>query len=67
MLESFAKTLPHGLGLEVLFEQNRYVQARLDKLLSNLLFGALAVMGVILFMMGWRSHWLSRWGCRCPR
>ncbi|MBL8889260.1 MAG: efflux RND transporter permease subunit [Planctomycetaceae bacterium] len=55
LLEEFRQDLPHGIELDVLFEQNRYVGDRLENLLGNLIAGAGAVSLVILFMMGWRS------------
>ncbi|MEM1068538.1 MAG: efflux RND transporter permease subunit [Planctomycetota bacterium] len=47
--------LPAGIGLEVVFDQSRYTEQRLDALLTNLALGAMAVVIVLLFMMGWRS------------
>lgn len=54
-MESVRGELPQGLELELVFDQNRYVEARLGTLFSNLLLGGIAVVGVIFFMMGWRS------------
>ncbi|NOZ39036.1 MAG: efflux RND transporter permease subunit [Planctomycetes bacterium] len=54
-LASFASDLPAGIRLKIIFEQNQYVETRLATLLGNLLLGALAVIGVVWFMMGWRS------------
>ncbi|MFT5526305.1 MAG: multidrug efflux pump subunit AcrB [Pirellulaceae bacterium] len=54
-LEQFAKTLPKGVELDIVFEQNRYVATRLFQLLVNLVLGGLAVAAVVFFMMGWRS------------
>jgi len=51
----FANQLPTGVGLEVVFDQSRYTEQRLDNLLSNLALGAAAVVVVLLLMMGWRS------------
>ncbi len=51
----FASTLPDGIQLEVIFNQNDYVETRLESLLLNLFLGASAVVIVIFFMMGWRS------------
>ena len=55
VVEDFAATLPRGIELTRVFDQNRYVESRLTQLLMNLLMGALAVAAVILLMMGWRS------------
>lgn len=51
----FTEQLPTGVGLEVVFDQSRYTEQRLDNLLSNLGLGAAAVVVVMLLMMGWRS------------
>ena len=51
----YAQTLPRGVGLEVVFDQSRYTEQRLDSLLENLGLGAVAVVVVMFFMMGWRS------------
>ena len=53
--ERFAATLPQGIQIQTVFEQNTYVANRLSELISNLLIGALAVAIVIFVMMGWRS------------
>lgn len=55
IVERFAAELPPAVRLESVFEQNRYVETRLNTLLINLLMGAGAVMLVIWGMMGWRS------------
>jgi multidrug efflux pump len=54
-LASFTEELPGGLGLAKVFSQNQYVSERLQKLQNNLVLGVLAVVGVVFFMMGWRS------------
>jgi len=54
-LADFAAQLPSGVRLKTIFEQNQYVETRLVTLLGNLGLGALAVIGVVWFMMGWRS------------
>ena len=51
----FSETLPRGVGLSVVFEQNEYVETRLTSLLWNLVMGGLAVTAVIYFLMGWRN------------
>jgi len=55
VVDNFTAELSEGVRLKTLFEQNRYVESRLDTLLKNLLIGAAAVVGVVWFMMGWRS------------
>jgi multidrug efflux pump subunit AcrB len=54
-LDEFQRLLPGGIRLEMVFDQNRYVQARLRSLLANLLIGGVAVFCVIWLMMGWRN------------
>lgn len=54
-LAKFERELPGGVRLKTIFEQNQYVETRLKTLLGNLLLGASAVVGVVWFMMGWRS------------
>ncbi|MDX2273172.1 MAG: efflux RND transporter permease subunit [Cyanobacteriota bacterium] len=54
-LEDFQTQLPSGINVQVILDQSRYVEARLNSVISNLLVGALLVIGVTLFMMGWRS------------
>lgn len=55
VLDEFTSQLPTGVRLKTLFEQNQYVTNRLTSLLNNLFLGAVAVVGVVWFMMGWRS------------
>lgn len=40
---------------DVIFDQNHYTQARLRDLTSNLVLGALVVVGIVLLTMGWRA------------
>ncbi len=54
-VEAFRQRLPDGIGLHIIFDQSRYVNERLDTLERNLIFGALLVLLVIFFMMGWRA------------
>ncbi|MCA9015923.1 MAG: efflux RND transporter permease subunit, partial [Planctomycetaceae bacterium] len=54
-IREFEETLADDVLVQTLFDQNRYVEARLDGLVWNLLFGGLAVIAVIVFMMGWRN------------
>ena len=54
-LKEFEATLPHGVVLDRMFEQNEYVNARMENLLRNLAYGAVSIFIVILIMMGWRS------------
>ena len=43
------------IGTDIIFEQNQYTEARLNDLVSNLVLGALVVVGIVLFTMGWKS------------
>jgi multidrug efflux pump subunit AcrB len=52
---AYGQNLPRGIGLEVVFDQSRYTEERLGNLAQNLTMGAVAVVAVMLFMMGWRS------------
>ena len=54
-IREFEQTLADDVQVQTLFDQNRYVEARLNGLVWNLLFGGLAVVAVIVFMMGWRN------------
>jgi len=54
-LAAFRDRLPQGVGLETIFDQSGYVSSRLNTLLSNLIFGAVLVVGVTFVSMGWRS------------
>ncbi len=55
LLTEFQKQLPSAIKLNILLQQNSYVQGRLNNLLSNLFFGALLLFLVTIFMMGWQS------------
>jgi len=54
-LESYQRELPDGIRLNSLFSQRDFIERRLRTLLTNVLLGTLAVAGVVLLMMGWRS------------
>ncbi len=54
-VSDFGEQLPAGIRLVPVFEQSKYVAARMEELGRNLLFGGLAVLVVMFFMMGWRS------------
>ncbi len=51
----FSASLPKDVSVTTIFRQNDYVTGRLNGLMRNLLFGAMAVATVIFVMMGWRS------------
>ncbi|MEL7419538.1 MAG: efflux RND transporter permease subunit, partial [Cyanobacteria bacterium J06555_3] len=54
-MANFEGTLPQGVSLDLIFDQSQYVDDRIGTLLSNLVIGALLVIGVSLVTMGWRS------------
>ena len=54
-IANFEASLPQGVKLNLIFDQSGYVEDRIGTLLSNLLVGALLVVGVSLVSMGWRS------------
>jgi multidrug efflux pump subunit AcrB len=54
-LKKFQTQLPRGVGLQVILNQSRYVEARINGVINELLLGCVLAMGVILFMMGWKS------------
>lgn len=55
ILKDFALTLPPGVALETVFQQNKYVQERMASLQWSLIFGAGAVFFVVMVMMGIRD------------
>ncbi len=54
-LSEFEGQLPQGVQLDLLFDQSRYVENRMETLISNLVVGALLVMAVTMVTMGWRA------------
>ncbi|MEM6755378.1 MAG: efflux RND transporter permease subunit, partial [Cyanobacteria bacterium P01_C01_bin.38] len=54
-LAQFQSKLPAGIELQVIFDQSRYVNYRLNHLFQNLILGAVCVVGVTIFLMGWKS------------
>ena len=54
-LAVFEDILPQGVSLDLIFDQSEYVRVRIGSLLSNLIIGALLVVGVSFISMGWRS------------
>ena len=54
-LDEFQAALPPDVKLDVILSQNAYVERRLEQLLWNLLLGMGAVIGVVFFLLGWRS------------
>jgi multidrug efflux pump subunit AcrB len=54
-LDTFQTRLPQGVSLDIIFDQSRYVANRINTLLLNLFFGAVLVVCITFFAMGWRS------------
>ena len=55
IVDAFGAGVGDGVAIEVVFDQTRYTNERLAELGLNLLAGALVVVVVIFFVMGWRS------------
>lgn len=55
VVDSLRTRLGEGIGVETVFEQDRYTSVRLAELGQNLLMGVGIVMTVILLTMGWRA------------
>ena len=55
IVDAFGAGVGEGVAVEVVFDQTRYTNERLGELGMNLLAGALVVVVVIFFVMGWRS------------
>ena len=54
-IDEFRQNYGGGLGVVTVFDQNVYTEARLSSLGSNLLAGALLVVLVVFFSMGFRA------------
>lgn len=54
-LDEFRSEYDDHLNIETVFEQNSYTSERLNGLVGNLVAGAVIVVLVILFTMGWRA------------
>lgn len=55
VMADFEETLSDGLSLTVVLDQSQYVQQRLNGVMTNLLTSSALVIGVSLWMLGWRS------------
>ncbi|WYL95725.1 MAG: efflux RND transporter permease subunit [Gloeotrichia echinulata IR180] len=55
IIDRFRQGLPNGVSLNIIFEQNRYVVARLEGLFANMWLGVGCVMLTAFVMMGWRA------------
>ncbi|MEM8604507.1 MAG: efflux RND transporter permease subunit, partial [Cyanobacteria bacterium P01_H01_bin.121] len=51
----FEAQLPTGISLDILLDQNQYVQARLNAVLLNLFTAIALVAGITLILMGWQA------------
>ena len=58
ILKDFETLLPEGISLDLAFDQSTYVEERISTLIGNLLIGALLVIAVTLFTMGWRAAFI---------
>ena len=54
-LENFRGSISSGIGLEIILDQNNYVETRLINLFKNLLLGAVFVVISTAFLMGVKS------------
>ncbi len=54
-LEEFRSSISSNIGLEIILDQNRYVETRLNSLFKNLLLGAVFVFISTAFLMGGKS------------
>lgn len=57
-LAQFNQEFGNSFTTGVIFEQNKYTEARLGELISNLLLGSVVVMLVVLFFMGAKASWI---------
>lgn len=55
MVEEFKRTAPPSIAVDIIFDQSKYTEARLNGLAQNLGFSALIVFAVLFFVMGWRA------------
>lgn len=55
VLTDFEPELSSGVSLNRVFDQSRYTRERLGELIKNLLMGAVLVVLVLFFTLGWRS------------
>ena len=67
IVDGFAAGVGDGVAVEVVFDQTRYTNERLTELGMNLLAGALVVVVVIFFVMGWSERTPPPAGARWRR
>ena len=54
-LEEFRRSKPPGIGLNILLDQNQYVETRLNRLFQNLWLGTFLVIACTALLMGGKS------------
>ena len=54
-VDRFRDSLPGGIKAEVIFNQDVYSAKRLSGLMGNIFMGAMIIILIMIFMMGWRS------------
>lgn len=54
-VDDFSQTVPEGIKVEVIFNQDVYASNRLSTLLGNIFLGGAIIIAIMIFMMGWRS------------
>ncbi|MCF8473307.1 MAG: efflux RND transporter permease subunit [Emcibacter sp.] len=54
-LDKFRQNLPKAIKVDIIFNQDVYSTKRLSTLLGNIVIGALIIIVIMIFMMGWRS------------
>lgn len=55
IVAEYQTLLPQHIGLEVLFDQNRYTEKRLSDLVKNIALGFIIIALVLFVSLGWRS------------
>ena len=55
VVNEYKATLPQGIGVEIVYDQAIYTQARMDSLGANLAFALVIVLLVLIWFMGVRS------------
>lgn len=54
-ISDFSEGIGTGIEIETIFDQSLYTNEKLSELGGNLIAGAIVIMVVIFFIMGWRS------------
>jgi len=54
-IADFSSDIGSGIEIETVFDQSIYTSEKLSELAGNLIAGAVVIMAVIFFIMGWRS------------